>query len=89
LGRYLDEDVGKIGEQPIIPKPSKPMFSKTSGEEVKNRVPGPLELNQSFREYSMLDSGLKRDVNFNGYLEILGLKASSTQSTHPKQLVGR
>jgi len=58
-------------EKPIIPKPPKPMFAKKYGEEVKSRVIGPLELNQIFREYSMLDIGLRRDVNFNGYLEIL------------------
>lgn len=25
----------------------------------------------------MLDPGLRRDINFNGYLELLGLKGSS------------
>ena len=45
LGRFLDEDVGKIGEKPIIPKSSKPMFAKKSTDEAKNRVFGPRELN--------------------------------------------
>lgn len=45
LERCLEEDVGKMGEQHIIPKPSKPMFAKKFGEEMKNRVPSPLELN--------------------------------------------
>lgn len=49
---------------------------------MKNRVPYPLELNQIFKEYSMLDLGLKRDVNFNGYLEILRFKGSSTHGPH-------
>lgn len=82
LGMFLDEDVGKIGEQPIIPKSSKPMFAKKSTNEAKNRFPDPLELNQIFKEYSMLDLGLRRDMNFNGYLEILGLKGSISHSTH-------
>jgi len=58
------------------------MFANKLGELAKNRVPGPSELNQIFREYTMLDPGLKRDVNFNGYLEILGLKGSGTHGPH-------
>jgi len=82
LGRHLDEDVGKIREKPIIPNPFKPIFTKKLGEEVKNRDFGPLELNQIFKEYSMVDLVLKKHVNFNGYLDILGLKGSSTHSPH-------
>lgn len=48
LGRFLEEDIGKIGEPPIILRPPKPMFAKRSSSEVKNRVPNPLELNQIF-----------------------------------------
>ena len=40
----------------------------------KDRVPRPLGLNWLFKEYSQLDSGLRRDVNFNSYLELLGLQ---------------
>lgn len=69
-------------EQPIIPKPYKPMFMKKFVEKMKNRVHGPLELNQIFKEYSMLDLILRRDVNFNGYLEILGLKGSNSHDLH-------
>lgn len=82
LRRFLYEDICKIGEQPIIPKLYKPMFSKNSINEAKKRVPGPLELNQIFREYSMLDLGLRRDMNLNGYLEILGLKGRNSHYTH-------
>lgn len=78
LGRYLNEDVGRLEEQPIIPKLSRPMFAKKLGDEAKNKVPGPLELNQIFKEYSMLDLGLRRDMNFNNYLEILGLKGANS-----------
>lgn len=78
LGRYLEEDVGRLEKQPIIPKQSKPMFAQRSGEEMRSKVPGPLELNQIFKEYSRLDPRLRRDVNFKGYLEILGLKGSSS-----------
>lgn len=39
IGRYLDEDVGRLEEQPIIPKPSKPMFAKKSEEAMKSEVP--------------------------------------------------
>lgn len=49
LGRFLEEDVGKIGEKPIIPKPSKPMFVRKSANEVKHRIPCPLELNKILR----------------------------------------
>lgn len=48
----------------------------------KNRVLGPLELNQIFKDYSMLDPWLRRDVNFNGYLAILGLKGRSLHGPH-------
>jgi len=71
-----------MGKQPIIPKPSKPMFTKKFEEKMKNKVLGPLELNQIFREYSMLDLRLKRDVNFNDYLIIIGLKGSSLYGPH-------
>lgn len=71
-----------MGEQPIIPKPYKPMFTKKSGEKMKNRVLDQLELNQILREYFMLDPRLKRDINFNGYLDILGLKGSSMHDLH-------
>jgi len=58
------------------------MFSKKLGEEEKDRVPSPLKFNKIFKKYSMLDSGLKRDVKFNGYLKMLGLKGSSSHGTH-------
>lgn len=48
LGRFLEEDVGKILEQLIIPKLSKPMFAKKSANEAKSRITNPLELNQTF-----------------------------------------
>lgn len=72
LRRFLEEDVGKIGEQLVIPKPPKPMFTNKSTNEVKNWVLNPLQLNQIFREYSKLDTRLRRDMNFNGYLKIGG-----------------
>lgn len=46
------------------------------GEAAKNKVPSPLELNELFWEYSRLDARSRRDVNFNSYLELLGLKGS-------------
>lgn len=58
------------------------MFAHNSTEVMKGRVPGPLELNQIFKEYSMLDPGLKRNVYFNGYLEISRLKESSLHGPH-------
>lgn len=82
LGRHLNEDIGKMEEQPIIPNPAKLMFAKKSKNEVKNKVPSPLELNQIFREYLILDPWLKRDINFNVYLEILELKGSSSQGPY-------
>lgn len=65
-------------EQLIIPKSAKPMFAQRSGEEAKGRAPNSLELNQIFKEYSRLDPTLRRDVNFSGYLEILGLKGNNS-----------
>lgn len=47
---------------------------------MKSRVPSPVELNQLCKEYSMLDARLQRDVNFNGYLEHLGLKGNSSMA---------
>lgn len=76
LGRYLEEDMGQM-EQPIISKPAKPMFTQRSGEEVKGRVPNSLELNQIFKEYSRLNPRLRRERNFNCYLQILGLKRNN------------
>lgn len=61
LGRYLEEDVGRLGEQPIIPKPSKPMFAKKNGEAIKRETPNPMELNRIFQEYSTLDPEVRRD----------------------------
>lgn len=66
--------MGRLGEQPIIPKSSKPMFAKKSGEVLKSGVPSPLELNRFFQEYSILYPRLRRDMNFNIYLDILGIK---------------
>ena len=82
LGRFLEEDVENIGEPPIIPKPYKPIFSKKSSNEVKNWVPNPLESNQIFRKYSILDSELRKEMNFNSYLDIMGLKRSSPHGTN-------
>lgn len=82
LGRNLEEDISRMEEKPIIPKPSKPMFVKKSREEAKNRVPGPMELNKIFKEYSMFDPRLRRNVNFKSYLEILGLRGSSSHGPH-------
>lgn len=35
-------------------------------------------MNEIFREYSTLDPELRRDMNFNRYLEILGIKGGHT-----------
>lgn len=51
----------------IIPKSSRLIFSKIISNEVRNWVPNPLELNQFFREYFMLDSELRKDMNFNSF----------------------
>lgn len=54
------------------------MFAQKTREATRNKVPSLVELNQLFREYLRLDAGLRRDVNFNGYLELLGLKGNSS-----------
>lgn len=53
------------------------MFMQRSGEETNGRILTSIDLNQIFKEYSRLDIGLRRDFNFSGYLEILGLKGNS------------
>lgn len=54
------------------------MFAQKTEGAARVKVPSPMELNQLFHEYSQLDIGLRRDVNFNCYLELLGLKGSSS-----------
>lgn len=44
----------------------------------KSKIPNALKVNQIFKQYSMLDPGLRKDVNFNNYLELLGLRGSSS-----------
>lgn len=54
-----------MGEPPIIPMLSRPMFAKKFKDKMKTRAHDPLKLNQIFRKYFMLDPGLRRDMNFN------------------------
>lgn len=61
----------------MIQRPSRPMFAQKVGEASKGKAHGQLELNKIFREYTMLELDLRRDINFNGYLEILGLKGGN------------
>jgi len=73
--------LGRAGNNPLSPNRPSPC-SPRSPKMRQRIVPSPLELNQIFREYSMLDPRLKRDVNFNDYLKILGLKGSSSHGPH-------
>lgn len=68
LKHYLETNVGGMDDQPIIPRPNKPMFAEKGGEDSKARVPGLLELNKHIRDYNMLHLEVKQDINFNSYL---------------------
>lgn len=50
------------------------MFAQKTETTAKGKVPSYVDLNQLFREYSRLEAGLRRDVNFSSYVELLGLK---------------
>lgn len=52
LGQYLEEDIGRLEEQPIIPRMSKPMFAQNMREATRNKVLSLVELNQLFQELS-------------------------------------
>lgn len=77
LKHYLEANIGGRDDQPIVPRPSKPMFAPKGGEVSRSRVSGPLELNKHHQDYNMLHPDVRRDINFSSYLDLLGLKGGS------------
>lgn len=50
------------------------MFMSREGNNSKSRFPRLLELNKHHQDYNMMHRDMRHDINFNSYLELVGLK---------------
>lgn len=84
IGRYLEEDMGRLEEQLVIPKPSKPMFVQRSDEETKGKSSWPFGIKPNLQRIFQLGSRAEKICKFQRLPGDFGVEGK--QLTWPMQL---